>query len=134
MIKNGAKINILSSKNKQTPLHIAYLNNNNNSKNIIKLLINNGADVNILDIFKKKPSDYQTNLNKNNKDIIKTDINTNKKTNNNNIKNNDAKKDEKIGYKGNIYTLKDSKDSTFVIMTMDNISYLTSDENTIFFK
>ena len=133
LIKNGAKINILSSKNKQTPLHIAYLNNNSNSKNIIKLLINNGADVNILDIFNKKPSDYQTNLNNNNKDIIKTNINTNKKTNNNNnIKNNNSKKDKKNGYKGNIYTLKDSKDSTFVIMTMDNISYLTSDENTIF--
>ena len=131
LIKNGAKINMLSSKNKQTPLHIAYLNNSKNSKNIIKLLINNGADVNILDIFNKKPSDYQTNLNNNNKNIIKTNINTNKKTINNNIKIND-KKDKKNGYKGNIYTLKDSKDSTFVIMTMDNISYLTSDENTIF--
>ena len=130
LIKNGAKINILSSKNKQTPLHIAYLNNSKNSENIIKLLKNNGADDNILDIFNKKPSDYQTDL-KNNKNIIKTNKNTNKKTINNNIKNND-KKDKKNGYKGNIYTLKDSKDSTFIIMTMDNISYLTSDENTIF--
>ena len=130
LIKNGAKINILSSKNKQTPLHIAYLNNSKNSENIIKLLKNNGADDNILDIFNKKPSDYQTDL-KNNKNIIKTNKNTKKKTINNNIKNND-KKDKKNGYKGNIYTLKDSKDSTFIIMTMDNISYLTSDENTIF--
>ena len=41
------------------------------------------------------------------------------------------KKSKKDGYKGNVYNLKDSKDNSFVIITMDNISYLTSDENTI---
>ena len=130
LIKNGAQINILSSKNKQTALHLAYINKNINSKNIIELLINNGADENILDIFNKKPSDYQTDIKTN----LKNGNNTKKNENKNIVINNknNVKKDKKNGYKGNIYTLKDSKDSSFVIITMDNISYLTSDENTIF--
>ena len=130
LIKNGAQINILSSKNKQTALHLAYINKNINSKNIIELLINNGADENILDIFNKKPSDYQTDIKTN----LKSGNNTKKNENKNIVINNknNVKKDKKNGYKGNIYTLKDSKDSSFVIITMDNISYLTSDENTIF--
>ena len=130
LIKNGAQINILSSKNKQTALHLAYINKNINSKNIIELLINNGADENILDIFNKKPSDYQTDIKTN----LKNGNNTKKNENKNMVINNknNVKKDKKNGYKGNIYTLKDSKDSSFVIITMDNISYLTSDENTIF--
>ena len=132
LIKNGAKINILSSKNKQTPLHLAYLNNNINSKDIIKLLLNNGAQDSILDIFNKKPSDYQTKLKINNKNAIKANPNKNIINNNKNTFKFNAEKDKNNGYRGNIYTLKDSKDSSFVIITMDNISYLTSDENTIF--
>ena len=71
LIKYGAKINILSSKNKQTPLHLAYINNNNNAKNIIELLLNNGANDNILDINHKKPSDYQHKAKDNRKDKAK---------------------------------------------------------------
>ena len=132
LIKNGAKINILSSNKKQTPLHLAYINHSTNSKDIIKLLVNNGADDNILDINNKKPSDYKikniinndnNNLNKNKSDNIDSNKNKIKKL---------KKGNRKDGYKGNTYNLKDSKDNSFVIITMDNISYLTSDENTIF--
>ena len=140
LIKNGAKINILSSKMKQTPLHLAYLNNNNYSKEIIKLLLDNGANDFILDINNKRPSDYKINLksneNANINTIIKSDINNKNNINNKiDIKNNTKKEKKEIkkeGYKGNIYNLKDSKDNSLVVITMDNISYLTSDENTIF--
>ena len=137
LIKNGAKINILTSKRKQTPLHLAYMNYNNNSKNIIKLLINSGANEKILDSNNKKPSDYlksyiNTNSKINKNSQIKNFINNKiKSTNNINNINNIKEKNKKNGYKGNIYNLKDSKDNSFVVITMDNISYLTSDQNTI---
>ena len=143
LLKNGAKPNILSSPKNQTPLHLAYMNYTNNTNNIIKLLLSHGANDNILDINNKKPSDYNINNiniknNKNNKKINKTENNTNINNNNNNtnnITNTVTKKikkgEKKDGYKGNVYNLKDSKDNSFVIITMDNISYLTSDENTI---
>lgn len=54
-------------------------------------------------------------------------INLNNKNNIIKIK----KEIKKNGYKGNTYNLKDSKDNSLVVITMDNISYLTSDENTI---
>ena len=144
LLKNGAKTNILSSKKRQTPLHLAYINYNNNSNNIIKLLLSYGASDNILDINSKKPSDYKINRESNKNNNINNTIqqnkknNTNKETKNNiNINNNNTnikkikKGDKKNGYRGNIYNLKDSKDNSFVVITMDNISYLTSDENTI---
>ena len=127
LLKNGAKPNILSSPKKQTPLHLAYINNNNNSKNIIKLLHDYGANDNILDIYNKKPSDYSVNITNNN-NSKKNNKTTNKI---NNVIKKIKKGEKKDGYKGNIYNLKDSKDNSFVIITMDNISYLTSDENTI---
>ena len=136
LIKYGAKINILSSKNKQTPLHLAYINKNNYSKNIIELLLNNGADNNILDINSKKPSDYKNNTKDNTKIFIKNkidNINNENKDIKNNIKK-EKKENKKKEYKGHTYTLRDSKDNSLVVITMDNISYLTSDENTIFQK
>ena len=136
LIKYGAKINILSSKNKQTPLHLAYIYKNNYSKNIIELLLNNGADNNILDINSKKPSDYKNNTKDNTKIFIKNkidNINNENKDIKNNIKK-EKKENKKKEYKGHTYTLRDSKDNSLVVITMDNISYLTSDENTIFQK
>ena len=146
LLKNGAKTNILSSKKRQTPLHLAYINYSNNSNNIIKLLLSYGASDNILDINSKKPSDYKINKKSNKINNINNTIQQNKKNNTNkkdtknniNINNNNntnikkiKKGDKKNGYRGNIYNLKDSKDNSFVVITMDNISYLTSDENTI---
>lgn len=124
LLKNGANPNIMTRKNKQTSLHLAYLNYKNNSKNIIKLLIDYGANDDILDINNKKPSDYKNINNLKNKT---KNINLNNKNNIIKFK----KEIKKNGYKGNIYNLKDSKDNSFVVITMDNISYLTSDENTI---
>ena len=125
LLNNGADVNIKSSKMKRTPLHLAYIYQNNSSDDIINLLIKYGAKDDILDSNYKKPSQYKKNNNeKENKNGGENKL---KKIKIKKIK----EKGGKEGYKGNIYNLKDSKDNSFVVITMDNISYLTSDENTI---
>ena len=125
LLNNGADVNIKSSKMKRTPLHLAYIYQNNSSDDIINLLIKYGAKDDILDNNNKKPSQYKKNNNeKENKNGGENKL---KKIKIKKIK----EKGGKEGYKGNIYNLKDSKDNSFVVITMDNISYLTSDENTI---
>jgi len=125
LLNNGADVNIKSSKMKRTPLHLAYIYQNNSSDDIINLLIKYGAKDDILDSNNKKPSQYKKNNNeKENKNGGENKL---KKIKIKKIK----EKGGKEGYKGNIYNLKDSKDNSFVVITMDNISYLTSDENTI---
>ena len=125
LLNNGADVNIKSSKMKRTPLHLAYIYHNNSSDDIINLLIKYGAKDDILDSNNKKPSQYKKNNNeKENKNGGENKL---KKIKIKKIK----EKGGKEGYKGNIYNLKDSKDNSFVVITMDNISYLTSDENTI---
>ena len=126
LLKNGADVNIKSLKKKRTPLHLAYIYQNEESDEIIDILLNYGAKDDILDINNKKPSYYKKIFNKNNNNK------ENKNGGENKIKKISIKKErKKEGYKGNIYNLKDSKDNSFVIITMDNISYITSDENTI---
>ena len=125
LLNNGADVNIKSSKMKRTPLHLAYIYQNNSSDDIINLLIKYGAKDDILDSNNKKPSQYKKNNNE--KEKKNGGENKLKKIKIKKIK----EKGEKEGYKGNIYNLKDSKDNSFVVITMDNISYLTSDENTI---
>ena len=122
LLNLGADANIKSLKKKRTPLHFAYIYQKNESNEIINLLIKHGAKEDILDNDNKKPSEYKKNLGKK-----KENFGAENKTKKIKIK----KERKKEGYKGNIYNLKDSKDSSFVIITMDNISYLTSDENTI---
>ena len=125
LLNNGADVNIKSSKMKRTPLHLAYIYQNNSSDDIINLLIKYGAKDDILDSNNKKPSQYKKNNNeKENKNGGENKL---KKIKIKKIK----EKGGKEGYKGNIYNLKDSKDNSFVVITMDNISYLTSEENTI---
>ena len=125
LLNNGADVNIKSSKMKRTPLHLAYIYQNNSSDDIINLLIKYGAKDDILDSNNKKPSQYKKNNNeKENKNGGENKL---KKIKIKKIK----EKGGKEGYKGNIYNLKDSKDNSFVVITMDNISDLTSDENTI---
>ena len=125
LLNNGADVKIKSSKMKRTPLHLAYIYQNNASDDIINLLIKYGAKDDILDSNNKKPSQYKKNNNeKENKNGGENKL---KKIKIEKIK----EKGGKEGYKGNIYNLKDSKDNSFVVITMDNISYLTSDENTI---
>ena len=125
LLNNGADVNIKSSKMKRTPLHLAYIYQNNSSDDIINLLIKYGAKDDILDSNNKKPSQYKkSNNEKENKNGGENKL---KKIKIKKVK----EKGGKEGYKGNIYNLKDSKDNSFVVITMDNISYLTSDENTI---
>ena len=90
LLKFGADSNILSDKKKQTPLHLAYLNQNSMTEEIIKELIKNKANENIFDSKNKKPIDYmrssyKRNKNKNDNNIDYTISNSDKKsyTNNN---------------------------------------------------
>ena len=90
LLKFGADSNILSDKKKQTPLHLAYLNQNSMTEEIIKELIKNKANENIFDSKNKKPIDYmrssyKKNKNKNDNNIDYTISNSDKKsyTNNN---------------------------------------------------
>ena len=122
LLKNEADVNIISLKNKRTPLHLAYIYQKNESNDIIDLLVKYGAKDDILDNNKKKPSEYNKYKEKKEK----------KNGGENKLKKIKIKKErKKEGYKGNIYNLKDSNNNTFVVITMDNISYLTSDQNTI---
>ena len=122
LLKNGADVNIISLKNRRTALHLAYIYQKNESNDIINLLKEYGAKDNILDNNKKKPSEYNKYKEKKEKNF----------GGENKLKKIKIKKEKRNeGYKGNIYNLKDSNDNTFVVITMDNISYLTSDQNTI---
>ena len=122
LLKNGADVNIISLKNRRTALHLAYIYQKNESNDIINLLKEYGAKDDILDNNNKKPSEYYKYKEKKEKNL----------GGENKIKKIKIKKEKKKeGYKGNIYNLKDSNDNTFVVITMDNISYLTSDQNTI---
>jgi len=58
LLSYGADSNILSDKKKQTPLHLAYLNKNSMTEDIIKELLKYKAKDNIYDAKNKKPSDY----------------------------------------------------------------------------
>ena len=122
LLKNGADVNIISLKNRRTALHLAYIYQKNESNDIINLLKEYGAKDDILDNNNKKPSEYYKYKEKKEKNL----------GGENKLKKIKIKKEKKKeGYKGNIYNLKDSNDNTFVVITMDNISYLTSDQNTI---
>ena len=68
LLKYGANPNILSEKKKQTPLHLAYLNQNSMTEEILQELKNYNAVDTIYDMNNKKPSDYLNNsyLKKNN--------------------------------------------------------------------
>ena len=61
LLKFGADANILSEKKKQTPLHLAYLNQNSMTEEILQELKNYDASDTIYDMNNKKPSDYLNN-------------------------------------------------------------------------
>ena len=67
LLSYGANSNILSDKKKQTPLHLAYLNQNSVTEDIIKELLKYKADYNIIDSKNKKPSDYMYSSSKKNR-------------------------------------------------------------------
>ena len=58
LLKNGANSNILSDKNKHTPMHLACLNQNSMTEEILQELKNYNANENIFDANNKKPLDY----------------------------------------------------------------------------
>ena len=61
LLRYGANSNIISEKKKQTPLHLAYLNQNSMTEEILQELKNYNASNNVYDINNKKPSDYLNN-------------------------------------------------------------------------
>ena len=73
LLEKGANPNVLSLSKNQTPLHFSYLNQNDNTDEIVKTLINHGAKENILDINHKKPSDY-LNININSSNSISNSL------------------------------------------------------------
>jgi len=58
LLKNGANSNIPSEKNKHTPMHLACLNQNSMTEEILQELKNFNANENICDANNKKPFDY----------------------------------------------------------------------------
>ena len=66
LLSNGADPDILTYVKNQTPLHLAYLNQNSLTDEIIKELLNHHANENILDNKHKKPADYMTSSYKKN--------------------------------------------------------------------
>ena len=61
LLRYGADSNIISQKEKQTPLHFAYLNQNSMTEEILQELKKYNASDNVYDINKRKPSDYMNN-------------------------------------------------------------------------
>ena len=123
LLSYGADSNICSDKKKQTPLHLAYLNQNSMTEEIIKELLKYKADDNICDTRNKKPSDYICSSYKKNKHK-KFNIYPNNE-NSNNEYNNSA---EKKSYINN------NTVNTVTVVTIDNHldSFLTTnkeDEN-----
>ena len=87
LLEFGANPNILSINKKQTPLHFAYIYQNEKAKEIIRILKLFKADENILDIYNKRPKDYSNNI------ILEKGK---ENLNNNSIRNNFKKLDNKI--------------------------------------
>ena len=120
---NGSKKYLLNKikPDFKMPKIIFYSRNNNLSKENAHQLMTMKENA-ILFLKDKTENHFSTKDSNNMK-------NKNINLNNNIIK---LKKEiKKNGYKGNTYNLKYSKDNSLVVITMDNISYLTSDENTI---
>ena len=61
LLRYGADSNIMSEKEKQTPLHLAYLNQNSMTEEILQELKSYNASDNVYDINNRKPSDYMIN-------------------------------------------------------------------------
>ena len=118
LLKFGADSNILSEKKKQTPLHLAYLNQNSMTEEIIKELIKNKANENICDSKNKKPIDYMCSSYKKNKPK-KYNIDNNSNNNDYNISNSDKK-----SYTNN------NTGNTVTVVTLENHldSFLTTNK------
>ena len=118
LLKFGADSNILSEKKKQTPLHLAYLNQNSMTEEIIKELIKNKANENICDSKNKKPIDYMCSSYKKNQ-LKKYNIDNNSNNIDYNISNSDKK-----SYTNN------NTGNTVTVVTLENHldSFLTTNK------
>ena len=118
LLSYGANSNILSDKKKQTPLHLAYLNQNSLTEEIIKELIKYNAKDNIYDSKNKKPSDYMCSSYKKNKHK-KFNINSNNDNSNIDYNNSDKKS-----------YINNNTGNTVTVVTIDNHldSFLTTNK------
>ena len=116
LLSYGADSNICSEKKKQTPLHLAYLNQNSLTEEIIKELLKYKANDNIYDSKNKKPSDYMYSSSKKNRHK-KFNINDNS----NNDYNNSADKKSYIN---------NNTGNTLTVVTIENHldSFLTTNK------
>ena len=119
LLSYGADSNICSDKKRQTPLHLAYLNQNSLTEDIIKELLKYKANDNIFDFKNKKPSDYMCSSSKKNrhKKYNLIENNSNYEYNNNNSL-------EKKSYINN------NTGNTLTVVTIDNHldSFLTTNK------
>ena len=116
LLSYGADPNILTDKKKQTPLHLAYLNQNSLTEEIVQELLKNNAHETVLDVNNKKPSDYMLSTYK--KKQKKFNIYEN---DNNCDLNNESDKKNYIG---------NNTGNTVTLITMDNHldSFLTTNK------
>ena len=90
LLQNGANPNILTNKKNQTPLHLAYLNQNSLTEEILQELLNYNAQENLLDSKNKKPIDYM------NGNYFRKKQDENKLTNENSNVNNNVNSDNTV--------------------------------------
>ena len=120
LLSYGADSNILSDKKKQTPLHLAYLNQNSLTEEIIKELMKYNANDNIYDSKNKKPSDYMCSSYKKNRHK-KYNLYSNNDNSNSNIEYNNSDKKSYIN---------NNTGNTVTVVTIDNHldSFLTTNK------
>ena len=124
LLINGADPNILSENLHQTPLHFAYMNQQNASEDIINLLKKFKADDEILDIHNKKPSDYN---------YMYVNNNNNNNVNNNNVNYDTINNIDNANNNNNVnYTANNTANTVTLITMNDHLdSFITTnrDEN-----
>ena len=134
LLKLGANPDITSSNKKQTPLHFAYIYNNDKTEEIIKILKLNKANINILDKDDKKPIDYLSQKKKNifiNKiqgDIDNCELNDEYEDEYDEEKNNDKENSQNISLVDSLEkSLKKNEiDKTKISNKIPNINYPNS--------
>ena len=119
LLSYGADPNILSDKMKQTPLHLAYLNQNSLTEDIIKELLKFNANESIFDKNNKKPNDYLSSTSKK-KRLKNFNIYYTNENNNSQFSHSDDKKNYINNVTGN----------TVTVVTIDNHldSFLTTNK------
>jgi len=133
LLKLGANPDITSSNKKQTPLHYAYIYNDDKTEETIKILKLNKANINIFDKDNKKPIDYLSQKKKNifiNKiqgDIDNCELNDEYEHEYNEEKNNDTENSQNISLVGSLKSLKKNEiDKIKISNKIPNFNYPNS--------